>query len=399
MNDITIIQQQNVADIARQAPAAFNANRDSHDRCLAAGQTLLDTIESLGGLNEELDQQVAKYIDRVKKTLNKMNEQRSPVTKLFDEFRTVFTTLENDINPAKAASIPGRLQAARNEYARQKHQQAEARRREAERTLQAEAARKTYRNELEEAYRQSFFRMLNSAFNDIQLLFNNVTLENYTATHQHLQRISTILTEDDLQGVYSTAVRYSSFLKIEEAQAIRQEVMAALTPQFKDQYSFEISTNLAHIIDMMPSKRNELQAISLADEQQAEALKQQMAAREQAEAMRREAERAQEEAKRKELQAMQAQQAAAGDLFVQAQATVYTPEAKVKKRLEILDPRGFLEIINLWWVNEGCDLTINDLTKKFKTQVTFCEKLANDKKNPITINSPYLAYVDEVKAK
>ena len=44
-------------------------------------------------------------------------------------------------------------------------------------------------------------------------------------------------------------------------------------------------------------------------------------------------------------------------------------------------------------------LTVDELTKKFKTQLTLCERLANDKQDPRFIQSAYITYEDEVKAK
>ena len=63
------------------------------------------------------------------------------------------------------------------------------------------------------------------------------------------------------------------------------------------------------------------------------------------------------------------------------------------------DPRGFLDILNLWWTTEGVTLSVEELTKKFKTQLTHCERLANDKQDPRFIQSEYITYEDEVKAK
>ena len=71
----------------------------------------------------------------------------------------------------------------------------------------------------------------------------------------------------------------------------------------------------------------------------------------------------------------------------------------MKKRIVVNDPRGFLDILNLWWTTEGVTLSVEELAKKFKTQLTLCERLANDKQDPRFIQSAYITYEDEVKAK
>ena len=53
----------------------------------------------------------------------------------------------------------------------------------------------------------------------------------------------------------------------------------------------------------------------------------------------------------------------------------------------------------MWWSKEGQFLPIEELSKIFKKQLTFCEKVANDKDNPEFIKSPFVRYEEEVKAK
>ena len=116
MSNELILREDNIRLVMSQAPQAWRDNQQSHDRCLASCQTLLDTIEA-EGMNDELDQKADTYIRKSRNTVKKMNEQRSAVTKLFDEIRTVFTTLENEVDPTKKGSIPYQLQDYRNAYA------------------------------------------------------------------------------------------------------------------------------------------------------------------------------------------------------------------------------------------------------------------------------------------
>lgn len=72
-------------------------------------------------------------------------------------------------------------------------------------------------------------------------------------------------------------------------------------------------------------------------------------------------------------------------------------KAKVTKKIHLLDPEGILPVISMWWSHEGKNMTAEELMKKFKSQITFCEKLAN--KDGVTIKSEFVEYVDEVKVK
>ena len=102
---LAIIKPENITTIVQAAPQSYNDNRASHDRCLSACQQLLDTIRQ-NGMNDELDQKAASFIEKSRRTVKAMNERRSPVTKLFDEVRSAFTAIENDIDPSKLDTIP-----------------------------------------------------------------------------------------------------------------------------------------------------------------------------------------------------------------------------------------------------------------------------------------------------
>ena len=371
--------------IVKNAPQSYNENQISHDRCIETGKKLLADIQAAGGMNDELDQRAAEFINRARNTVKKMNDKRSPVTKLFDEIRTVFTSMENDVDPTKAESVPGKLQKIRNDYAAKKRAEAEARRRAEALRQQAEVAKNRYRLAVEEDYQQSFNRMLNASFNELTTLNNNITLENFSQQEKAIRNFSVTLSEDKITLLPSGAM-IPAELSANDSLGIRREVMTKLLPKFREQYRFDIGENRDNILFMLPSKKKELEAISQTSAE---------------EARRREEERLRkEEEERNRLKVQQQQNEMAG-LFSQAAVVTpsYQPKLQVKKKIVINSPLGFLDIINLWWTTEGCKLTVDELSKKFKSQVTHCEKLANDKTDPHFIQSTYISYEDEVKAK
>ena len=114
--EVAIIKQENLQQIISGAPQSYNDNKLSHDNCIARGQQLLQAVQQQGGLNnDELDEQIALFIDKTRKTLKKMNDRRSPFTKLFDQVRTQFTQIENEIDPSKQGTVPYQLQVYRRE--------------------------------------------------------------------------------------------------------------------------------------------------------------------------------------------------------------------------------------------------------------------------------------------
>ena len=384
MSNELILREDNIRLVMSQAPQAWRDNQQSHDRCLASCRSLLDTIEA-EGMNDELDQMADTYIRKSRNTVKKMNEQRSAVTKLFDEIRTVFTTLENEVDPTKKGSIPYQLQDYRNAYAARKQREAEERRRAEEQRQRRELARASYLRDVEADYRQTFNRHLTQRYNELAALNQEITLQNFEEQERKIRAIPLDLPDDYASALYS-GVRIPAEMDSTEAAGIRRQVLEGLMPQFREQYNFEMQSNVESVLTLLPSKRKELEAIAKSSAE---------------EAARREQERIRREQEERERQQVQKQQAEMAGLFEQAKAAapVYQPKAQVKKRIVVNDPRGFLDILNLWWTTEGVTLSVEELAKKFKSQLTLCERLANDKQDPRFIQSAYITYEDEVKAK
>lgn len=400
MNTSLIVQEQNIELIIKEAPKSYQENKESHDKCLMRGKDILSQIRQ-GGMTDELDQSAAEYIERSKKTIKKMLDKRSPVTKLFDEIRSVYTTLENEIDPTKSSSIPAEIQTLRNSYAAKKRAEAEAKRREEERIQRIESAKNSYRISVEEDYRQSFQRLLNETFNKMNTDYNSVTLENYDEKVALFKNYQRTLPDTWIESVSCRAM-IPVDLDTDISLSIRKEVKEDLKSKLQEQFAFDIGDNLDNNLLMLPSKKKELEAISKSENKEdAERLRQEMIQREADDAAKVEQERKKREEEEQQSLKVKEQQSELGALFElsASAAPSYQPKAQVKKKIAITSTLGFLDILNLWWTTEGCTLSAEELTKKFKSQITHCEKLANDKTAPRFIQSQHIVYEDEVKAK
>jgi hypothetical protein len=396
--EIAIFEPQNFGTIVQAAPQAYNENKVSHERCIAYGQQLLQRVQA-EGMSDALDQEVAVFIDRARKTVRKMNGKRSAVTQLFDNIRSVYTSLENEVDPAKKGTVPAMLQDYRNQYAAKKHAEfeAEQRRRQLE---QAKAAAKTkYAADVEEDYKRQFNALVAKALNHLAELDKSVTIDNYDQV-----LVEIIKTPDQLPADWLANLRASvllpSVISPDEARTIAADVKQNLTKRFTEQYTYEVSTSRDEIEHRLPSKRYELGRIAQANAEEAERIKQQMAERERQEAEQREKERADREAQEKEAAELAAQKQEMELLFSEAQVMSQCQgKTPVKKRINVLNPEGFMQIVGMWWAQYGSTLTVAELEKIFSKQLTFCNKLANDKSGAIFIQSEHIEYVDVIKAK
>lgn len=395
-NELAIMRPENMKEIVMAAPGSYELNRKSRDNCVSFGQNILTAIQQQG-MNDDLDKQAAVFIEKARRTVKVMNERRSPVTKLFDQVRTAFTVIENEIDPSKSGTIGYQIQQLRNQYAAKKRAEEEQARREALARRQAEEAARKFRMDVEDDFKQKFQDLVNSTLNKITEVDNHLTLENYDHSLASLRLIKA--TAEDRVPAWIETLHTSRLIPMGVKVAdVEKEIKQKLCKQFCDQYLSEVGDTVDYTIDRLPSKRANLERMAQANAEEAARIKAEMEARQRAEAERMEKERAAREAEEKRKAEMERKTAEMTSLFDgQAAASTYQPKTKVTKRISLLNPEGIMPVISLWWSKEGCSLSVEELSKMFKKQIAFCEKLAN--KDEIFIQNESVEYVEEVKAK
>ena len=296
--ELAIIKQENIQTIVSAAPQSYQDNRLSREKCIEAGQAILNAIMQ-GGMTDELDQRAAQYIGKARKTVKKMNERRAPVTQLFDTIRKEFTVMENAIDPTKADTIPFQLQQERNKFAAKKRAEEEERRRREYERQQAEAARTKMRQDIEDDFKQQFQSLVNRDCNALTAIGNAVTLDNYEASFAQVKDYSTELPADFLYNLH-TLIRIPAGITVDEIRKAEIETKERLAKQFKEQYEFEVDSTKQYIIDRLPSKKTNLERMAQASAEEAARIKDEMEARQRKEAEEQEAERRRKEEEEKQ---------------------------------------------------------------------------------------------------
>lgn len=397
-NNLAIFAPKNVQTISELAPQSYNENTLSHLRCLEAGTQLLDRVNR-DGMSDELDIDIAKFIEKAKLTVKKMNGKRAPVTQLFDMIRKAYTSLENEVDPTKNGSIPYQLQAIRNTYAQKKHEEEERLRRAEAARISKESAIARYRATVEEDYLRQFNALVDKSTNDLTDMDRRIDLDNFSSMRDEIKSFDC----DTILSTWCTNVTSSTIRPIElssdECSAIQANVMAGLVNRFKEQFNFEVVATRDDILDRLPSKKKELERIAKASAEEAAKIKAEMEAKERGEASRKETERRERENQEAAAARLAAEKQEMDGLFgapVAIPAT-YQPKTQVKKRVVIETADDIMAVVAFWWSQHGSTLSIEELTKEFKKQITFANTAANSKDNPMFINN--VRYEDEVKAK
>lgn len=398
MSNLPIIKADEISIITTSMPQALADNRQSHDRCIAACTTLLDAINS-HGMTPELDTQAAAIIDRARRTVKKMGERRSPATKVFDEIRKLFTTLENGIDPTKSGNVVYQLQQARNDYARRLHKAEQQRIFAEQQRKRIEQARAKLTADINDYLCAEFNSYIETAISLIERLEQSATIENYSSNFDAISAIKPTLDPRWAGKLKPFTLQYCHAPMGEsDVQRILSETLAQLMPRFESQFAEEVGSTLDDTLRRMPSRLAELKRIQAANAEDAARIKAEMEAKAKAEQQRAEAERREREEKARQESAIRQQQQAMGNLFdTAAVAQQQAPKAKVTKRIHITDPKGILPIISMWFLHTGCTLSVGEIEKMFAKQIRFCEQLAV--KEDITVKDDCVTYTDEIKAK
>ena len=72
-------------------------------------------------------------------------------------------------------------------------------------------------------------------------------------------------------------------------------------------------------------------------------------------------------------------------------------KAKIKKKIQVTNPQGFMQVYQMWFMREGINMSMEDLEKIHKKMISYCEKTAN--KDGERIQSAFVKYVDDITAK
>lgn len=395
-----LIKIDEAKNILSSFPDIMGKNTNSVKKCNEAGQALLDTIEG-EGMNETIDQATADYLKKVSVTLKNMDERRKPITQIFDRIRSFFTSQEKQIDPKDPSTIPGKLVIKRNEYAKFKYEEEQKRKREAEQRARIETEKANYRQIIGDSLLSYFNQYLLSKVSELQGIFSNLTYENFDREVIGITVFQTDYPKSHFDKFSADSATY--YISQETKKEIRREVLEGKYEQYAQQYKAKIVSVKQDLTDRVPSKRKELaelEQLRLANAEEAAKAEELRKQREKEAAAKRMEELKKEEEAAKQEAALKAQQSSIGSLFMEAAASIAPPptNAKVKEKIVVLHQQGYLEIFQMWWINEGQTLPVEELEKIFKKMITYCEKQANGKDQK-HIESKYIRYEADVKAK
>lgn len=394
-----LIKVEEFTSLMKSAPDALGKNQKSIANCNSAGQAILDTIQG-EGMTDELDAKAAEYLKKVNVTITNMKSRRAPVTQLFDRIRSIFTTDEKAIDPKDKSTIPGKIAAEHDRYAALKREEERRKQQEMQRQANIEKEKGTYRLAIEQAINTHMSSYFAEQQKNLSHIWESITLATFELKEKSIRGWSTLYPREHFDTFNQDITTY--YLDAQTKANIKAEILSNKYSAFSQQYKFDMEDLRQSFIDRLSSKKQELieeEELRKKDAEAAAKAEAERKQREEEERKQRELEIQQKEHEQQQKAESSIQSAQMNSLFATAAASVTTrtSKAKVTERIKILHPAGFLEIYQMWWINEGQNLTIEELEKIHKKMISFCEKKANSN-DEMKIKSKYIRYEEEVKA-
>ena len=394
-----LIKVEEFTSLMKSAPDALGKNQKSIANCNSAGQAILDTIQG-EGMTDELDAKAAEYLKKVNVTITNMKSRRAPVTQLFDRIRSIFTTDEKAIDPKDKSTIPGKIAVERDRYAALKREEERRKQQEMQRQANIEKEKGTYRLAIEQAINTHVSSYFAEQQKNLSHIWESITLATFELKEKSIRGWSTLYPREHFDTFNQDITTY--YLDAQTKANIKAEILYNKYSALSQQYKFDMEDLRQSFIDRLSSKKQELieeEELRKKDAEAAAKAETERKQREEEERKQRELEIQQKEHELQQKAESSIQSAQMNSLFATAAASVTTrtSKAKVTERIKILHPAGFLEIYQMWWINEGQNLTIEELEKIHKKMISLCEKKANSD-DEMKIKSKYIRYEEEVKA-
>lgn len=391
-----------VVNILQTAPSILTDNETRVTRCSNAGKSLLDTINATNGINsDEVDGQVQKFIEASKQTLERINGSRKPITQMLTAISKRFTSLESEIDVKTSGTIPYKLQQARNKYAAKKLEEQKKREEEARRIQLAENEKAQYKADITLLLDTTYTNYVSRHINALNGMYDHATLATYNDVCRQIKEAKTTFNWTDFANNVKDTFQ-TFYMDAATRTGIKNELASIKKVEYAKRYSFELEDLKQSLIDRLPSLRKQLEEQEELRRTNAEeaARQEEQRKKEQQEQLRKQEEerkRKEEEAKAKaEADKAAAEVQAAFDFSAASMPSTPT-KAKVKKKIQITNPQGFLQVYQMWFTREGINMSMEDLEKVHKKMITYCEKVMN--KDGEQIQSSFVKYVDDVTAK
>ena len=388
---------ENLTTTMQGAGTVLSTNKTSVEKATEFGNQILSEIESKG-VTEEIYTKGVEYLNKIKKTITKMSEDRKPVTQIISEVSKAFTSLEAMLDPKKSDTVPGKVQQKLDEYATELARKKAEAEKQAQLALAKEKAKTEAKASIERLINEKFVSFMRECLTTLNQKWFSITLDDFDTIRGEIMNYKVAMVFENLSNI--TYYNSSQYLTNEDIQGFKQAIVTEKFKEYSDTLKEAIRQRVDEISILFESKRAELQEIANANAAEAQRLQEAAKQRELAEQAASEA-ITQETLKNANANTeVKKNTANVETLFdLAAPATFSAPTIKIKEftQISVNGGPGWMALLAFYFEKEATSLTADQLEKKFGFAKKFAEAYFD--KNGEKINSPYLTYQTSAKAK
>jgi hypothetical protein len=399
----SLMQFNELPAIAADAPTVLAKNTDWMNKGIAKGQGLLDTIEA-EGMSPDLDEACNEYLAQVAGARTKMNERRSPITKMLTAISKEFTRLENALDKADSSTIPYKIQAARNELARTIALEQQRKQQELRNKQLADQERIDLKIKVQLRVREKYNEILFNFKKEYNEVFNTMNLENIEVVKAELTKIPVHYPELKFKEI--TCAVTSVYLKPDQLEMLVYNARAELYMECAADFKKNMEELQHYLLDQVPARKTELEEIESAkkaDKKKADQLQKDAELRQQEETLRL----AKENQQKEQMAVASANTATlVGNAQLEFDKEVGTAEilsgqtqsVKHSYVIKVMSRQGWMQIVNMWFTHCAMNVPHDKFgAKKLESMKADLEKLAFAGGARLE-DSGHLVYERDVKA-
>lgn len=250
-NKLTIItpaELQNAGEIFAQNEGWLTKYRNSQEKLIAKAKKVGEK------LTPELDAELTKWQVSAKACVKKMREDRMVFTSKFDEIKKEFTAIENELEKDLYSIVQAKRDASAAIYAKEDREAKAA----ADLALRKEQERIELIASAEAQVRQMYADLLADDKEDLFNAFNNCDAETIDGVEEMLAGIDTAFKIDRWHALVPAIT--SSIHTKEELDNIIVVAKIGKFDKVAPHYKAEIDGYAAHLLSLIPTRREEIAA-------------------------------------------------------------------------------------------------------------------------------------------
>lgn len=203
-------------------------------------------------LTPETDKAINDFLVSLKTCVDAMDKSRKPFTQKANEFIKLFTNQENILTQSLAPVLQKKRDASVTQYKKDQDELD----RKAKIKLEQDKQKITLLADAEQQIRNAYLDILNNDKNELLNAFETADANTIDAVEDLLKNIHPEFEQSTFDSILPVVT--SDILTVDELTEILEKSKEGKFPKVRDHYKTDLEAFVAHLIDLLPDRREEI---------------------------------------------------------------------------------------------------------------------------------------------